>query len=99
MRSGRAYLRKRMVTESRDIFKTRDLSEVLVREEPAVAPVIETSAMSSELDEPRWSVVSFSEIEAGGLTYSQAARLVEILAANRIQGLCIVTDAAATRSR
>jgi hypothetical protein len=97
MRSGRAYLRKRTAPERRHIFETRDLSEVFPRDDSETAPMPEAPSVSSELDKPLWSVVSFSEIEAGGLTYSQATRLVEALASNGIPGLCIVTDVAAGR--
>ncbi|CAN5366030.1 hypothetical protein BH10ACI3_BH10ACI3_21260 [soil metagenome] len=51
----------------------------------------------SELEEPRWSVISFDQHEAGGLTYRQAADLMSELDANDIAGLCIVTDEAAAR--
>lgn len=49
---------------------------------------------SSELGEPRWSVVSFENRVARGLTYNQAAAELKKLAAKKISGLCIVTDEA-----
>ncbi len=50
-----------------------------------------------ELDEPRWSVVSFEARAAGNLTYAQAAEKLKELAAQKISGLCIITDEAAAR--
>ena len=50
-----------------------------------------------ELSEPRWSVVSFDNCEASNLTYEQAARKLSELAAQKVSGLCIVTDEAAAR--
>ena len=55
------------------------------------------SAPASELDEPRWSVVSFEGLAAAGLTYSQAAKMMAELDAERIAGLCIITDEAAAK--
>lgn len=52
---------------------------------------------SSELNEPRWSVVSFETCAAKSLTYAEAEqKLNELIAAN-ISGLCIVTDETAAR--
>jgi hypothetical protein len=53
--------------------------------------------IESELNEPRWSVVSFDKCEAGGLTYRQAAALMAELDRCGINGLCVVTDDAAKR--
>ena len=51
----------------------------------------------SELDQPRWSVVSFDIREASGLTYAEAIKLLAEKEAAGVYGLCIVTDEAATR--
>lgn len=52
---------------------------------------------SSELNEPRWSVVSFETCVAKSLTYAEAEqKLNELIAAN-VSGLCIVTDETAER--
>ena len=48
-----------------------------------------------ELDEQRWSVMSERGSEASGLTYAEAARLLQQLRADDGHGLCVVTDAAA----
>ncbi len=58
---------------------------------------VEEAISESELDAARWSVVSFHQLEAGGLSYTQAAALMAELDANEIAGLCIVTDEAANR--
>lgn len=54
--------------------------------------------LTSELLEPRWSVISFEKCEAGGLTYATALQKMAELESNRISGLCIVTDEAAERT-
>lgn len=51
----------------------------------------------SELDHPRWSVVSFDECEASGLTYSAAVDMLEEKEAAGVHGLCIVTDEVASK--
>ena len=50
-----------------------------------------------ELREHFWSVVSFDKSEANGLTYSQAEQKLAELAAQKVSGLCIITDEAAAR--
>jgi hypothetical protein len=92
MRSGLEHLRKRAESETKDNFFDFRLSL-----EPDLSwpdPVIEST---SELDEARWSVVSFDQIEAGGLTYRQAAELMSLLDGHGISGLCVITDEAAAR--
>lgn len=56
-----------------------------------------TATIKSELDEKRWSVVSFDRREAGSLTYAQAVRSMSELDQNGVAGLCIVTDEAGER--
>jgi len=51
----------------------------------------------SELREQRWSVVSERGPEASGINYAEAAELVRRLRAEKIHGLCIVSDEAAHR--
>lgn len=48
-----------------------------------------------ELVERRWAVISEHGCEASGLGYAEAAELVRRLAAEKIHGLCVVTDEAA----
>lgn len=52
---------------------------------------------TSELGEPRWSVVSFESCAASNLTYEEAAGKLKKLNTKKIAGLCIVTDEAAKR--
>ena len=52
---------------------------------------------ASEIKEPRWSVVSFEERAAQNLTYAEAAEKLKQLAAEKVSGLCIITDEAAAR--
>lgn len=56
-----------------------------------------TANCQNELNEPRWSVVSFEKCAASNLTYAQAERKLAELAAERVSGLCIITDEAASR--
>jgi hypothetical protein len=51
----------------------------------------------SELNEQRWSVMSERGRERGQLSYADAAMLVRTLTADKIHGLCVVTDDAAER--
>ena len=95
MRSGRAFLNKRPAADRSNVFEMRKLSDVFAA---TVAPEGVAAAMTaprSELDEPQWSIASFEGIEAGGLTYQQATRLIAELDASGIAGLTIITDTAA----
>jgi len=106
MRSGRAYLDKRVLQRRFQSLETRPLRPP-TRSEPQEAisrvaePEISTPAVGrphhelSELEKPQWSVVSFSGLVAGGLTYSQATRLIDMLGENDLHGLCVITDVAA----
>ena len=51
----------------------------------------------SELAALSWSVVSFEKCEAKNLTYEQAEEKMRELAAQKVSGLCIITDEAAAR--
>ncbi len=53
---------------------------------------------SSELSEPRWSVITFEGVVESGLTYNEAAAKIKKLAAKKVSGLCIVTSEAAEKS-
>jgi len=50
----------------------------------------------SELNQPRWAVLSEHGREAAGLTYEAAAALVLRLRGEDTSGLCIITDEAAS---
>jgi len=92
MRSGLAYLRKRPETEFVRIDLGMELFGEMTSESIDTLPKV-----MSELEEPRWSVVSFDRIEAGGLTYRQAAELMILLDSHKLTGLCVVSDEAASR--
>ena len=51
----------------------------------------------AELRESRWSVISFEKCETSGLTYAEAEQKLEELKAQKVSGLCIVTDEVAKR--
>lgn len=51
----------------------------------------------TELNEPRWAVISFDKVEAGNLAYADAARLLADLDKKGVTGLCVVTDQTASR--
>ena len=90
MRSGVRHLGRRTEPDIKNnVFEIRYLGEPI----DDVFP----TAIESELDQPIWSVVSFSQRQAGGLTYKQAATLLSELDAYDVAGLCIVTDDAAAR--
>lgn len=64
------------------------------------APATETASdadFSSELNAPKWSVVSFETRLASNLTYDDAAKKMKQLKAKKVSGLCIITDEAAER--
>lgn len=91
MRSGISHLPKKVEVEARDnVFEMRPINDALA--ECAPDPVA-----LHELEEPRWSVISFDRREAGGLTYKQASELIAELDAHNLSGLCIITDEAAAR--
>jgi hypothetical protein len=52
---------------------------------------------ASELSEPLWSIVTFESVAVQGLTYQEALKWLEKLNQQKISGLCIVTDEAASR--
>ena len=51
----------------------------------------------SELNERRWAVLSERGREESGLGYAEAAALVARLRGERVSGLCVITDDAASR--
>ncbi len=91
MRSGLAYLRRK--TRERTAFDRSPWNTRVTEPETAVQP-----SVVCELDQPIWTVVSFSQIEAGGMTYAQADKLMSELDVLGVAGLCITTDKAAART-
>ncbi len=51
----------------------------------------------NELDQKQWAVISERGRETSGVTYQEAAQLVQELSKQKIHGLCIITDEAAHR--
>ncbi len=51
----------------------------------------------SELREHIWTVVSFDKREAENLTYAEAEAKINELAAQKVSGLCILTNQAAAK--
>ena len=93
MRPGVLHLSKRVETERRE-----DFFDIFAGEDPTGASVDRSAPLIlSELDQARWSVVSFDKREAGGMSYNQASALMSDLEQRGIAGLCIVTDEAAER--
>lgn len=91
MRSGIRHLgRKAEPVIKNNVFEMRSIGEPLFDD---VFP----AAIESELERSMWSVVSFNQRQAGGLTYKQASDLLSELDAYNISGLCIITDDAAAR--
>jgi len=87
MRSGFGHLRKRV---SQEVPGNNIENEATSHHENGG-----TREVACDLADPKWSVVSFDEVEAGGLTYAQAVNLVSELDSSGIPGLCIITDNAA----
>lgn len=49
----------------------------------------------AEMSEPIWALLSERGCEAAGVTYDEAHTLMLKLRAERVNGLCIITDRAA----
>jgi hypothetical protein len=74
--------------------------ETATAQNTEIAPAVEAVSdenFPSELNEPRWSVISFEKCEATDLVYDEAALKLQKLAANDVSGLCIVTNEAAQK--
>ncbi len=80
--------------------KTQESDEAATAQDTENAPAVESvsdEVFSSELNKQRWSVVSFEICITSSLTYDEAAQKLKELAANKVSGLCIITDEAAER--
>lgn len=74
--------------------------ETATAQDTEIAPAVDVASdenFSGELNQPRWSVVSFEKIKLQNLTYAEAAQKLEEFAGEGGSGLCIVTDEAAAR--
>lgn len=61
-----------------------------------VAPA-EDGVVLSELREKIWSVISFDKCHVSGLSYDDAVDEMKRLQDQKVSGLCIITDEAASR--
>lgn len=59
--------------------------------------LMEEKELTSELQQQKWSVVSFESVAVRNLTYDEARVWLEKLEKQKISGLCIITDEAAER--
>ncbi len=97
MRSGLPHLRKRRASVGHNnFFGDRIAKEAFIESLTEFIEADEPEVAVCEIDQPAWSVVSFARVEARGLTYAQATKFIDELDANRVAGLCIITDQAAT---
>ncbi len=88
-----------MTNQSAKMENEKTAPEETPNAQENVAPTEEVSGenFSGELNVPRWSVVSFEKCVAGNLTYAEASEKLVELDAEKVSGLCIVTDEAAAR--
>jgi hypothetical protein len=97
MRSGLPHLRKKLaVGQQNNFFAERRAKEAFIESLSEFIESDEPEVIGCDIEQPMWSVVSFDRVESSGLTYTQAAQLIDELDANGGNGLCIVTDAAAS---
>lgn len=74
------------------------LTSIYIDMAEAVQESVETeTAALTELEARRWAVISFDQVEGGGLTYDEAAKLLAELDTKGVTGLCVVTDTVAAR--
>lgn len=95
MKSGYLHLKDKMGNDRpENYYENYSIQDVMIDPETGnVAPL----GSDCELDEPRWSVVSFDKMEAGGLSYARASALMNELDSHGVTGLCVITDEAASR--
>lgn len=94
MKSGLAHLKKSGAEENQNVFYGVAAAQALSQTPEGER---QPNAERCELDEPRWSVVSFGGREASGLTHAEATDLMRELESRAVPGLCIVTDESAAR--
>ncbi len=86
-----------MKAEKEENQKSNKAQAARNRKNSSAAKSVSGENPSSELAEPRWSVVTFESRAASGLTYDQAVQKLDELRAENKFGLCIITDEAAER--
>lgn len=98
MRSGLPHLRKKVAAVRKENFFAAQIAkEAFIESLTEFIESDEPEAAVCEIEQPIWSVVSFDRVEVRNLTYSQAVKLVDELDAKHVAGLCIITDAAASK--
>jgi len=65
--------------------------------EPSASVENEAAELINELNEPRWAVIGANDRTVRHLSYEQAVECRNVLDAEGIFGLCIVTDETAER--
>ncbi len=79
--------------------KLKEDDDMQTAQENGVAPAERefSDAVKSGFSAPIWSVVTFENCAASGLTYEEAMARMAELRTEHVSGLCIVTDDAAAR--
>ena len=78
---------------------SNEVEKVLAEDQvaPAETALLENAEFKGELNEPRWAVIGAGDRTVRHLTYEQAVECRNVLDAEGIFGLCIVTDETAER--
>ncbi len=87
----------KMKRKSKDKSEKRETSANLLGEAVLFEDTDAGAKFSSELNESRWSIVTFAGVAARGLAHAEALKYLENLDKQNVSGLCIVTDEAAAR--
>ncbi len=78
--------------------KNQKSKKTVTSQKNKITPTLEAVSdkfFPSEMNDLRWSVISFEECESTNLTYDEAVQKLQKLAANDVSGLCVVTNEAA----
>lgn len=86
-----------MKTENEENIKLNKAAIAQKEKTSSAQKVDSHEGLSSELELPRWSVITYESVEASGLSYNKALRRIKKLDKKGISGLCIVSDEAAAR--
>jgi hypothetical protein len=80
--------------------ENQNSDEAATAQKKKVAPATEAASEGDfleELNAPNWSIVSFDACLAGNLSYEEATKKLKQFEAEKIAGLCIITNEAASR--
>lgn len=86
-----------MKTENEKNQSTDKAADSQVTKIIPLTEVVSGETFPCELNDPQWSVISFSKCEATDLTYQEAVRKLKTIAKKGGFGLCIVTNQAAQK--